>query len=1101
MILTRYINVIIDDIGISDNTYRSGIIAGGMSDGSIHLFDVNSILSHSSSTQSAISKIDKHRGAVRVIDWNRIEPNLIASCGDDGEVYTYDVASPTQVQSMSPYDTVNRSVHQPPVTALSWNQKLVYILAAGTEQGETIVYDLRTKREKLRIRNHSRVSMRTASIVWSPDSPVNLAIAYAASNVVELWDVRKSMQPIGRLENIHSGSGILSIDWSTHDSNILYSSGDDGRIVSWNTQTATYCEQYSVTQNTNVFDLNIHPTIPNLVSTSSFDGKVSLYNISHTGLNHTPKWLKRPCGVASGFGGRIVSFHHNTIPSTESRPSQSTAPSRPGSPNRQSQSQSTLPQQTLPPSITISQLQSDNQLLTDSHQLQSILQQQQFIEFCDSKSHDTNNNIDDTSTWKFMRILFESDELQKKLLLNELGFTAPIGSNLLNIDTNNTNTTADQRTSPHQQQLSQPQQAPVVSEDDFFNDDFSNSLPPTNDANDTITNGVSPSTGGSAINTQSNGLTNTIHKQLELPDESTYIESDDDRAIKQALVYGDFNTAVTRSISSNRMADALVIASFGAPDLWEKTRNIYFTQHSNPFIRNIMKYVVAQDLDYIVNNSDLEYWQQTLALLITYTAGDKYQSLINLLGYKLESNNNISASTICYMCSSNVDKLVEIWSSRSHGLQDGIEKLSIFGAVAARRGIPQQSHLLASKISEYAAVLSTQGGLTDAWNYLCVVLSSMPQVNDETSSALLDRIYNATNTPHTQSSQPAPPFPFAPVNITHDPQLRNVLTQYDQYKQQQAQLAAKPVQQQQQAPHMQQPNTMQQQQQQHPPQHHQQPIQQQRVQYGQSIQQQSQQPQLNQFGQPVQSSHHQQQLYGQQSAPGQFNQTPVQPVYGQPPQQQPGFNQSPQQFGQLQQPHRPGMPPQPQPSYGQPPIQQQPSYPPQQQVPPTPSQPGLPPSMQPIAPTPNMQQQPYGQQQPPNPQYGQPSLQQPQFGMAPAQQQQQQQSPQQQYGTLPPQNQFAPPPVQQPPPQQYPQAAHPALAPPSQIQSQSRGMSNMSNTMQPQPFNQPPQQQFAPPPQQQQQQPPSMPSPYQPQQPSPPRGYQPNQLHLMLELE
>jgi len=74
--------------------------------------------------------------------------------------------------------------------------------------------------------------------------------------------------------------------------------------------------------------------MPGVFSTSSFDGKLAVHNIlACTGggmvetinadftttvapsgaakpLKRAPHWMRRPCGVAFGFGGRLVSFSH-----------------------------------------------------------------------------------------------------------------------------------------------------------------------------------------------------------------------------------------------------------------------------------------------------------------------------------------------------------------------------------------------------------------------------------------------------------------------------------------------------------------------------------------------------------------------------------------------------------------------------------------------------------------------------------------------------------------------------------------------------------------------------------------------------------------------
>ena len=73
-----------------------------------------------------------------------------------------------------------------------------------------------------------------------------------------------------------------------------------------------------------------------------------------------------------------------------------------------------------------------------------------------------------------------------------------------------------------------------------------------------------------------------------------FVEDSADKAIRQALVFGDFKAAVTKCLETGRMADAIVFASFGPPQLWEETRKEYFKQHKSPFIRHVMKSVAQE---------------------------------------------------------------------------------------------------------------------------------------------------------------------------------------------------------------------------------------------------------------------------------------------------------------------------------------------------------------------------------------------------------------------------------------------------------------------------------------------------------------------------
>ena len=63
-----------------------GVIAGAMDDGRLNIWDVNSVLQNSGS--SLITSNEAHRGAIKVVEFNPVNPKLLMSAGAGGEVAT-----------------------------------------------------------------------------------------------------------------------------------------------------------------------------------------------------------------------------------------------------------------------------------------------------------------------------------------------------------------------------------------------------------------------------------------------------------------------------------------------------------------------------------------------------------------------------------------------------------------------------------------------------------------------------------------------------------------------------------------------------------------------------------------------------------------------------------------------------------------------------------------------------------------------------------------------------------------------------------------------------------------------------------------------------
>jgi len=241
-----------------------------------------------------------------------------------------------------------------------------------------------------------------------------------------------------------------------------------------------------------------------------------------------------------------------------------------------------------------------------------------------------------------------------------------------------------------------------------------------------------------------------------------------EQVITQALIIGDFKSAVDCCVRNGRMADALVLAACGGRELWDKTQEMYFKQQnkSKPFVAIVARYdkanhlktrpfkkkknnfffstsVVNKNLKELTARVDLKYWRDMLAILCTYAKSEEFHGpfqrhqlrpldlsffaeLCAFLGDRLKSEANDDASaTLCYICSSSIDKTINSWvsqatkhqggSSSVSNLQDLVEKVVILSHAIEKT---EPSELLAQKYSEYAETLAAQGRLTIALNYL-----------------------------------------------------------------------------------------------------------------------------------------------------------------------------------------------------------------------------------------------------------------------------------------------------------------------------------------------------------------------------------------------
>lgn len=162
------------------------------------------------------------------------------------------------------------------------------------------------------------------------------------------------------------------------------------------------------------------------------------------------------------------------------------------------------------------------------------------------------------------------------------------------------------------------------------------------------------------------------------------VSGDIDGLITQALLTGNFESAVDLCLHDNRMADAIILAIAGGQELLARTQKKYFAKSQSKITRLITA-VVMKNWKEIVESCDLKNWREALAAVLTYAKPDEFSALCDLLGTRLENEGDSLLQTqacLCYICAGNVEKLVACWTKAQDGshplsLQDLIEKVVI----------------------------------------------------------------------------------------------------------------------------------------------------------------------------------------------------------------------------------------------------------------------------------------------------------------------------------------------------------------------------------------------------------------------------------------
>lgn len=125
-----------------------GIIAGGMSDGAITLWDARKVIEAGTSElkmgRGCVSASNIHNGVpVTTLEFNPHKKNLLASGGS--EVLIQDIQSNIKQPIM--YKPGMPNFHQGSrITSVSWNRVVPHILASASEDGKIVVWDLKVSK-------------------------------------------------------------------------------------------------------------------------------------------------------------------------------------------------------------------------------------------------------------------------------------------------------------------------------------------------------------------------------------------------------------------------------------------------------------------------------------------------------------------------------------------------------------------------------------------------------------------------------------------------------------------------------------------------------------------------------------------------------------------------------------------------------------------------------------------------------------------------------------------------------------------------------------------------------------------------------------------
>ena len=237
-------------------------------------------------------------------------------------------------------------------------------------------------------------------------------------------------------------------------------------------------------------------------------------------LKQPPKWFRRPCGANFGFGGKLVTF--------EAAPKQA---------NQAAQTSI----------ITIKKVVTEQNLVERSSKLETSLLNGNMSEFCELKTKDV-TVADDRDVWQFIQANFEQDPRTSFLTLLEYE-----PNEMRQKISEKTGTKPANANHQENLQTSSSEDFQISDRIDRITDDFTN---------------LDTNNGGSAGDDTFDAIAAKTEADAKLQEPFEICVDDSGSGfLSRALLTGNIELAVELCLEHNRMADAIVLAMQGGPEL------------------------------------------------------------------------------------------------------------------------------------------------------------------------------------------------------------------------------------------------------------------------------------------------------------------------------------------------------------------------------------------------------------------------------------------------------------------------------------------------------------------------------------------------------
>ncbi|EPY17175.1 protein transport protein SEC31 [Strigomonas culicis] len=298
-----------------------GIVAVACNNGTVAVYAVAAVLAAKggdAGPQALLWSLQAHQGAAHGCQFNVMQPNFLATGGDDGKWFVWSIPAKAQDQPQRVAAIAN-SAQATAITDIQWHPKYHHIVATATAGGVVCTWNLKTLSLAMKINVGKGAAAGAATcLAWHPTAATTIAVGVDDANpVVQIWDLKRVLSPERELKG-HERA-VTGLSWSARDTSLLASCGADGHTMWWDPATGKRLGELEAEAH-GVVAVQWCPALSGVLATASLEPRFCVSTAedmrSAPGgerAGAAPRWMQeRPCGASVNAALTVASLAPGT---------------------------------------------------------------------------------------------------------------------------------------------------------------------------------------------------------------------------------------------------------------------------------------------------------------------------------------------------------------------------------------------------------------------------------------------------------------------------------------------------------------------------------------------------------------------------------------------------------------------------------------------------------------------------------------------------------------------------------------------------------------------------------------------------------------------